>query len=54
MILRILLLVITFLTSYYWEVKIDGTEEEMDTEETQSGEADTCVELVDLTNVYFT
>ena len=39
------------LASYYCEVKIDGTEEEIDTKETKTGEADTCVELVDLTNV---
>ena len=39
------------LASYYWVVEIDGTEEEMDTEEMNAGKADTPIELVDLTNV---
>ena len=39
------------LASYYCEVKIDGTEEEIDNKETKTGEADTCVYLVDLTSV---
>ena len=39
------------LASYYCEVNIDGIEEEIDTNETKTGEANTCVELVDLTSV---
>ena len=39
------------LASYYCEVSIDGIEEEMDTNDTKTGEANACVELVDLTSV---
>ena len=34
-------------------MEIDGTEEQMDTEGMKAGEADTPIELVDLTNVSF-
>ena len=39
------------LASYYCEETIDGIEEEIDTNETKTGEANACVELVDLTSV---
>ena len=39
------------IASYYCEVTIDGIEEEIDTNETKTGEANACVELVDLTSV---
>ena len=39
------------LASYNCEVNIDGIEEEIDTNETKTGEANACVELVDLTSV---
>ena len=39
------------LAAYYCEVEIDGTEEQMDTEGMKAGEADTSIELVDLTSV---
>ena len=39
------------LASYYCEVTIDGIEEEIDINEMKTGEANACVELVDLTSV---
>ena len=39
------------LASYYCEVNIDGIEEEIDINDTKTGEANACVELVDLTSV---
>ena len=39
------------LASDYCEVTIDGIEEAIDINETKTGEANACVELVDLTSV---
>ena len=39
------------LSSYYCQVEIDCTGEKMDIEEVKVGDADNCVELVDLTKV---